>query len=338
VAPLNVSVNGTNVEATTETGEPDTTDVARSSVWYRWTAPFTVEVAIDTCTSDFDTALSVYTGSAVDSLTQTALDDNSCTSAEGNNNASKLIFNATANTIYYIRVDSYWASSGQGNFTLDLVLADNVAPDTSITDGPTRLTVDDTPTFSFGGSDNKSASANLLYSHKVVADGVIPDSVAWSVYSTNTSATLESLSDGPHIFYVKAVDEADASPAEQSFTVELRSPEVETTSPTGTNAPRLGDIIATFSEPMKPSTISTTTIKMKVGTKAVPVAVSLSGDGKTATINPYPTDPLKALAPNKKYKVTITTGAQDLHGKALDQNPALSGNQPKVWTFITGSS
>jgi hypothetical protein len=89
---------------------------------------------------------------------------------------------------------------------------------------------------------------------------------------------------------------------------------------------------------MKPSTITTTTIKMKVGKKAVPVAVSLSGDGKTATINPYPADPLRALAPNKKYKVTITTGAQDLQGKALDQNPALSGNQPMVWTFITGGT
>ena len=74
---------------------------------------------------------------------------------------------------------------------------------------------------------------------------------------------------------------------------------------------------------------------MKVGKKAVPVGVSLSDDSKTVTIDPFPTDELRALAPSKTYKVTITTGAQDLSGKALDQNPSLSGNQPKTWSFTT---
>ena len=36
----------------------------RSSVWYRWTAPFSGPVALDTCGSDFDTLLAVYTGTA----------------------------------------------------------------------------------------------------------------------------------------------------------------------------------------------------------------------------------------------------------------------------------
>jgi Bacterial Ig-like domain len=54
----------------------------------------------------------------------------------------------------------------------------------------------------------------------------------------------------------------------------------------------------------------------------VPVALSLRDNGKTAMIDPYPADASRALAPSKKYKVTITTGAQDLSGKAHDQNPA----------------
>ena len=41
-------------------------------------------------------------------------------------------------------------------------------------------------------------------------------------------------------------------------------------------------------------------------------------------------------AANKKYKVTVTTGAKNLAGLSLDQNPGFSGNQPKSWTFITG--
>ena len=71
-----VSQAGTNVEATNETGEPDHgIDEGGKSVWYTWTAPSSGRVSIDTCTSDFDTQLGVYTGSAVNSLTTVAQND-----------------------------------------------------------------------------------------------------------------------------------------------------------------------------------------------------------------------------------------------------------------------
>jgi hypothetical protein len=336
-------VEGDNRFATEETGEPEPTDAeTHSSVWYRWTSPFSGPLTIDTCyTREFDTVLSVHTGSALTNLAEVASNDQGCAVPPHNTNGSKVSFNATAGTLYYIRVAS-WIRSGefedsplpQGRFFL--VSVDNVAPATTITDGPYGLTSDDTPTFSFSGSDDKSASANLLYSYQV-------DNGGWSDYSAETSGTLDSLPEGAHTFYVKAKDESgneEGGPAEQSFIVDARSPKVDTTSPAPgeTNVPRLGNITATFSEPMKQSKITTTTIKMKVGKKAVPVALSLRDDGKTAMIDPYPADASRALAPSKKYKVTITTGAQDLSGRALDQNPALSGNQPKTWTFTTGST
>jgi hypothetical protein len=34
-----------------------------------------------------------------------------------------------------------------------------------------------------------------------------------------------------------------------------------------------------------------------------------------------------------KHKTVVTTGAQDLAGNRLDQNPSLSGLQQKAWTF-----
>ena len=34
-----------------------------------------------------------------------------------------------------------------------------------------------------------------------------------------------------------------------------------------------------------------------------------------------------------RYKAVVTTGARDLAGNRLDQNPALTGNQPKQWSF-----
>jgi hypothetical protein len=64
----------------------------------------------------------------------------------------------------------------------------------------------------------------LKYSYKV-------DNGSWSDPSTVVSATLSSLSEGAHTFYVKAIDEAgneDQDPAKRSFTVDLTSPAAPT--------------------------------------------------------------------------------------------------------------
>ena len=67
------SVNGSNVGATKETGEPDHAgNVGGHSVWYSWTAPSAGNVFFHTRFTSFDTLLAVYTGSAVDSLTPVA--------------------------------------------------------------------------------------------------------------------------------------------------------------------------------------------------------------------------------------------------------------------------
>jgi probable HAF family extracellular repeat protein len=108
-------------------------------------------------------------------------------------------------------------NSANGSFKV--TVKDTTPPETTITSGPSGPTNDTTPTFSFSGSDNLSQAANLLYSYKV-------DSGQWSAYSSETSVTLggaSGLSAGLHTFYVKAKDEAgneDASPAQQSFTVD----------------------------------------------------------------------------------------------------------------------
>ncbi len=47
----------------------------------------------------------------------------------------------------------------------------------------------------------------------------------------------------------------------------------------------------------------------------------------------WPTD--KRLAAGTRYKAVVTTGARDLAGNALDQDPTTAGDQQKSWTFIT---
>ena len=80
----NGTTSGTNVDATGETGEPANhaaeccdPDLGDASVWYKWTAPSSGVFAFDTFVTDEllggiedGTVLGVYTGSAVNALTE----------------------------------------------------------------------------------------------------------------------------------------------------------------------------------------------------------------------------------------------------------------------------
>ncbi len=67
-------VNGTNLRASAETGEPNHAAASTpvESVWYRWTAPAAGTLSLDTYGSSLDTTLAAYTGAAVNALTQRA--------------------------------------------------------------------------------------------------------------------------------------------------------------------------------------------------------------------------------------------------------------------------
>jgi hypothetical protein len=96
-------VSGTNRFATKQPGEPNHAgDPGGSSLWFKWTAPLSERVSLDTCESNFDTLLAVYTGSSLASLNPVAGSDDgggSCGSR------SRLSFDAVAGTNYKIAVD-----------------------------------------------------------------------------------------------------------------------------------------------------------------------------------------------------------------------------------------
>ena len=97
---LPIAVTGTNREATRELDEPfHDGAIGGTSVWYRWVAPAAGPVSIDTCGSDFDTVLGVYTGSAVNALSKVASNNNTC------GTRSQVAFTAAAGTTYWIAVD-----------------------------------------------------------------------------------------------------------------------------------------------------------------------------------------------------------------------------------------
>lgn len=101
------SLTGHNQTADKEPGEPSHAgDPGGASIWYRWTAPDDATATFDAAGSDFDTLLAVYTGSAVNALTEVASDDQS-----GPGNTSKVTFAAQKDTVYQIAVDG-WSDNG----------------------------------------------------------------------------------------------------------------------------------------------------------------------------------------------------------------------------------
>lgn len=107
------SASGTNFDATGEPGEPNHDGIpAMASVWYRWTAPNDGAVKINTCRSNFDTVLAVYTGPAIDALRRIKSNNDWC------GLQARVRFNATEGTTYLIAVDGHFGA--EGSIMLDL--------------------------------------------------------------------------------------------------------------------------------------------------------------------------------------------------------------------------
>jgi len=116
---------GSNVGATTESGEPAHADNGGPyhSVWWDWvetTSAMAAKAAagdtllVDTHGSDFDTVLAIYTGSAVNNLTIIATNDNAETGVE----TSEVSFQFNSGETYHIAVDGK-TDSDTGNVVLN---------------------------------------------------------------------------------------------------------------------------------------------------------------------------------------------------------------------------
>jgi len=116
------STNGTNINATKQSSEPNHAgNAGGSSIWYRWTPASAGQVTFNTLGSTFDTLLGVYTGSSLGSLTVVATNDD----LSLNFLQSQVTFTAVAGTTYRIALDGYdgdigmltlnWAQGGPVN-------------------------------------------------------------------------------------------------------------------------------------------------------------------------------------------------------------------------------
>lgn len=192
------TANGTNAGATKETGEPNHAgEVGGKSVWYKWTPQSSGTVNMNTRGSTFDTLLAVYTGSAVNGLTQVAANDDE-DNANGIRTSKLLPFQANAGTTYRIAVDGWNAENG--NITLNL--AQNAPPPDTTPPGVT-LTAPAEGAVVSGTSVTLSADASDNVGVKQVdfvrqdnglvigTDTTSPYSISWN--STNVQDGRRSL-------------------------------------------------------------------------------------------------------------------------------------------------
>ena len=376
ISGTSVSVGGTNRYATWEVGEPGSNSTTHS-VWYRWTAPFSGPVTMNTCSSSFDTVLAVYTGFAVNGLTQVASDDDACTSP--NANGSQVTFNAVSGTTYRISIRGF--SGTEGTFTLNLkmppqndnfanarTLSGNSATANGTTLAATRETGEpDHYVTNPPDSDLWVGDHSVWYSWTAPLTGKVEvntctaniDSIL-AVYTGSSLGTLSRVADNNNACpnnpdgttnwgskitfnatkgttYRIAVSDAGGL-RENTFTLRLidrTPPKVNSTKPANnaTGIAAGANVIATFSEAMKRSTINTTTFKLKKSGTSTILSATVTYDSATkkATLNPSAN-----LQSGATYVATVTTGAKDLAGNSLDQNSTTAGNQPKTWKFKVG--
>lgn len=208
------AATGTNVGATKEPGEPNHAgNPGGASVWFAWTAPANAMFTFDTCNSEFDTLLAVYTGTAVNALTPVASNDDSCAAA------SSVTFTATAGTTYLIAVDGADGEGGPmvGDFTLRWAPAGSASPTITTTATPATTTVGgsvhDVATVS-GGFSPTGTVTFTLYSDPACTTSVFTstnDLSGGTSTSAGTATSGDFLAAVPGAYHWRASYSGDAS-------------------------------------------------------------------------------------------------------------------------------
>lgn len=176
-------------------------------------------------------------------------------------------------------------------------------------------------------------SATITWTPSPLNDGVI----SYSIYrngtkvgeSVTTSYTDTGLAQQTTYVYSVAANCKSGVISERSLetaqstitTVDITPPRVLSTIPVNgaTGVSRAGTSTVTFSEPMDPTTINTSTFNIRVTSSGQILAGTVTYNATTRVAEFIPSSPLPNLT---DLTVTVTAGAKDLAGNAL--NPAFT--------------
>ncbi len=212
--------------------------------------------------------------------------------------------------------------SGSGTI-YRVVFPDTVAPDTSITSGPTGTITVDSATFTWTGTDNLTSTPNLVYAYRLG-----PIEASFSTFGSATTKSYTNLPNGSYTFYVKAKDQTgneDPEPATRSFMVNTTVPAAPDITVTPTSL-GFGAVLLKKRSAEKIVTVKNDgTLNLSIG------SISLGG----ANANQFSTAPdkcsKKTLAPGASCTITAhfrptTIGAKTatliIPSNDPDENPA----------------
>lgn len=223
-----LSVKGYNTNATRETGDPRQGDnPGGRSVWWRWTAPSSGTVKLDTKGSYYDTTLGVYTGTSLSTLTKVVDNDDI---NPGIVQASDLTFNAVGGTTYRFCVDGFNNSeqdptdtngADNGGFTLNLAFTSVGGDLPTITTHPAGATV--------------NSGASVTFS--VTATGTPPLTYQWQLGgtaiagATGSSYNIASATTAQAGIYTVVVTNAAGSVLSNGATLTVNAPPPPPTTP-----------------------------------------------------------------------------------------------------------
>ncbi len=229
----------------------------------------------------------------------------------------------------------YWSTAGapfwQSDGNRDLVFATYVTP--SDKTPPAAPVISSPADGSYDADGEVSLSGTAEADSRVeIFEGATLKGTASADAQGAWSEALAGVPEGRHTYTARATDAANntsAASSPKTVTVDTTKPKVVVAAP-AKEASSGANVTAAFSESIAPGTIdpATFTLVRKGTTRAVPAEVTYSAAAKKATL-----DPSKGLKRGAVYRATVTTGAEDLAGNALDQDPNRTGGQQKAWSF-----
>jgi hypothetical protein len=205
-----------------------------SSIWFTFTPDQSVSYSIETCDlgTELDTVLGVYTGTALNALTEVGSNDDACPGGYGPH-GSRVQFTATSGTTYYVQVQGYSDVRGP----LYLRAYDTASPPAATTDTQILRADSFAQAKAIGNNQDVSSEGRLSPSFAFMspaADATFECSLDGGAFAPCTSPqSYDSLNDGAqHTFSARATSGAvtDPTPALQIYTPDTTPPDTTITS------------------------------------------------------------------------------------------------------------
>ncbi len=190
------TTTGYNTNATRQNGEPAHVgnNAATHSVWWKWTAPTSGSLIVDTRGSYFDTVLAVYTGNAVNNLTTIGNNDDLQNDQVAHIQASLVSFTATAGQTYFFAVDG-WDGESAG-VTLNLAFTPSSTPPPTITSQPASATVTSGGTASFSVTASNAVSYQWSFNNSPIAGATSATYSISSAQAANAGSYFVTVTNG----------------------------------------------------------------------------------------------------------------------------------------------